>query len=665
VIYVKLKEKLKNYKDEINKSPLQGVKWQDESGSKINISKKLTSYQKQIENLEEKIQQTMNVVVMGEVKAGKSTLLNAIVGEKIAPTDVLEATSAISDIHFSESKEAAISRNGEIKEMGSIKEIYEILEKHQNDQEFFDDSLKVSIGMPLKALKEFHLVDTPGLSTITKANENKTKNFIEESDVVLWVLNANHIGQSDVREKLAEVAKMGKPIIAIINRIDEIDSNPARIEKFVQKKLGIYLQKIFSTNAKGAYEAVKESDQKKLKESGLTDLLQYLREEIEIKSEKVKKDSIESSAKAVMKHYIKFHHLYFNRIQFIKNKLQEYTQELNLKKDEIENEVERYILDEFETELFANEKREILNMFKQMRGLDKIFDTSISKKDVKKYVKSEINKQKVINWWKKTEKEVSKMLKKRWSSFAEEMDKKMEKDFQKLARKENMIFTEMNNLSEQNESIINEVGQGAAIAGIGGVGMAAYIAGLGPSAAYITFGSALSSVVPPLAIGGAIIYGLKKVLNRDKRLNDLENQIFDQIKDAKKTVKNQWIEKEVIPQIKKKNKKISDKLKDEFARKLTVGMSVEELKDLEYDIKNYIDNLEFEFIDEFDLSELDMESEQETDKDNNKSNNEKNYNLKNEKYNYGIMKNKIKKKFKNRDDINLNKFNNENNNKGI
>ena len=662
---MKLKEKLKNYKDEINKSPLQGVKWQDESGSKINISKKLTSYQKQIENLEEKIQQTMNVVVMGEVKAGKSTLLNAIVGEKIAPTDVLEATSAISDIHFSESKEAAISRNGEIEEMGSIKEIYEILEKHQNDQEFFDDSLKVSIGMPLKALKEFHLVDTPGLSTITKANENKTKNFIEESDVVLWVLNANHIGQSDVREKLAEVAKMGKPIIAIINRIDEIDSNPARIEKFVQKKLGIYLQKIFSTNAKGAYEAVKESDQKKLKESGLTDLLQYLREEIEIKSEKVKKDSIESSAKAVMKHYIKFHHLYFNRIQFIKNKLQEYTQELNLKKDEIENEVERYILDEFETELFANEKREILNMFKQMRGLDKIFDTSISKKDVKKYVKSEINKQKVINWWKKTEKEVSKMLKKRWSSFAEEMDKKMEKDFQKLARKENMIFTEMNNLSEQNESIINEVGQGAAIAGIGGVGMAAYIAGLGPSAAYITFGSALSSVVPPLAIGGAIIYGLKKVLNRDKRLNDLENQIFDQIKDAKKTVKNKWIEKEVIPQIKKKNKKISDKLKDEFARKLTVGMSVEELKDLEYDIKNYIDNLEFEFIDEFDLSELDMESEQETDKDNNKSNNEKNYNLKNEKYNYGIMKNKIKKKFKNRDDINLNKFNNENNNKGI
>ena len=622
---MKLKEKFKKYKDEINKSPLQGVKWQGESGSKINLSEKLTSYQKQIENLEEKIQQTMNVVVMGEVKAGKSTLLNAIVGEKIAPTDVLEATSAISDIHFSESKEAAISRNGEIEEMGSIKEIYEILEKHQNDQEFFDDSLKVSIGMPLKALKEFHLVDTPGLSTITKANENKTKNFIEESDVVLWVLNANHIGQSDVREKLAEVAKMGKPIIAIINRIDEIDSNPARIEKFVQKKLGIYLQKIFSTNAKGAYEAVKESDQKKLKESGLTDLLQYLREEIEIKSEKVKKDSIESSAKAVMKHYIKFHHLYFNRIQFIKNKLQEYTQELNLKKDEIENEVERYILDEFETELFANEKRKVLNMFKQMRGLDKIFDTSISKKDVKKYVKSEINKQKVINWWKKTEKEVSKMLKKRWSSFAEEMDKKMEKDFQKLARKENMIFTEMNNLSEQNESIINEVGQGAAIAGIGGVGMAAYIAGLGPSAAYITFGSALSSVVPPLAIGGAIIYGLKKVLNRDKRLNDLENQIFDQIKDAKKTVKNQWIEKEVIPQIKKKNKKISDKLKDEFARKLTVGMSVEELKDLEYDIKNYIDNLEFEFIDEFDFSELDMESEQETDKDNNKSNNEKNY----------------------------------------
>ena len=40
----------------------------------------------------------LKIVVMGEVKSGKSTLVNAIVGAEVSPTDFLEATAAIIEI---------------------------------------------------------------------------------------------------------------------------------------------------------------------------------------------------------------------------------------------------------------------------------------------------------------------------------------------------------------------------------------------------------------------------------------------------------------------------------------------------------------------------------------------------------------------------------------
>jgi len=592
-----VKEQLLKSEKIIKNSPLKELIWFDQNDNEVSLEERINSYYNQIQLLTEKLKNTMNVVVMGEVKAGKSTLINAIVGKKIAPTDVLEATTAISSIYYSKKSEGTIYRNNQIEEMGSIEDIYNILSKNQDNPEYFEGNLQVSIGLPYESLKEFQLVDTPGLSTITEENEKKTKKFIQDSDVVLWVINANHIGQSDINEHLAEVAKMGKPIIGIINRIDELDSSPARIKKYVKRNMGIYLREIFCTSAKLAFEGSKEDNNQKIKDSKLSDLLEYLRKEIEANAEEIQKESIRSSNMAVIKKYYKFNEFFLEQISFRKKKVSDYRDDIERKTKNIYLELSRFILDAFDNEIFSREINKINIMIDEMNKGGTIVNKK-NKKEVIKYLKSELNKDKVIDWWDDFQKNLSKEMKNNWTNFAKNMDEKIKDDLKSLVRKEEIILKEIEDIEFNEKSLFSELGQGATIAGLGGLGMAAYISGLGPAAASVTFGAALSTFVPPIIIGGTIIYGLQKFLNKGKEINKFKNKIMNNIDETKEKIKKDWLEEKLLPKIKEENKQIGEKLKSTFTNKLSLGLTYSELNKLEYDIKTHMEKIEMNFSDE-------------------------------------------------------------------
>ena len=146
--------------------------------------------------------------------------------------------------------------------------------------------------------------------------------------MVLWIFNVNHICKSDVNEELDNVSRMGKPIIGIINRIDDIDGSPMRVREYVHRTLGIYLQQVFTTSGLDAFEARINNDEVEFYNSGLGEVLDYLRNEIESNSEEIHMESIESSVKAVIRHYVKPDEIYETKINFISQKLKEYSQEL-------------------------------------------------------------------------------------------------------------------------------------------------------------------------------------------------------------------------------------------------------------------------------------------------------------------------------------------------
>ena len=101
---------------------------------------KQTSYDHSLETLS---QQAMNIkrdkfvlMVVGEAKSGKSTFINAYLGEKILPMDVKQCTSAIIEIRYG-SKFKLKATYGD--------ERTEEIEDEQNIKDFLNEVLRVFI----------------------------------------------------------------------------------------------------------------------------------------------------------------------------------------------------------------------------------------------------------------------------------------------------------------------------------------------------------------------------------------------------------------------------------------------------------------------------------------------------------------------------------------
>src|SRR2546428_7632327 len=91
------------------------------------------------------IREPLLFVVVGEVKAGKSSLLNALFGQEFCKVDVLPATDRI-----------CIFKHGPREERVNISA--QVMERYQ----------------PIAFLKDFNIVDTPGTNTMVTEHQTIT-----------------------------------------------------------------------------------------------------------------------------------------------------------------------------------------------------------------------------------------------------------------------------------------------------------------------------------------------------------------------------------------------------------------------------------------------------------------------------------------------------------
>jgi GTPase SAR1 family protein len=184
-------------------------------------------------------------VVVGEVKSGKSSFINALLGEDICPVDAAPCTDAIQEIVYAERP--------------------------------YEDAIRPflkKIGRPLPILQTIAIVDTPGTNTVIENHQEITRNFIPNSDLVLMVFQAkNPYTQSawDLLDFIREDWRKRTIFIlqqADLARPDEIETNMARVRDLALHK-GIEAPHIFATSA--------ERELRQQPESGFDDVRRFIR----------------------------------------------------------------------------------------------------------------------------------------------------------------------------------------------------------------------------------------------------------------------------------------------------------------------------------------------------------------------------------------------------
>jgi GTPase SAR1 family protein len=171
--------------------------------------------------------------VIGEFRVGKSTLINALLGQEIAFADIVEATAAECKFRHGQSAGATfIYADGEPEEF-SIEDANRILSDRREDTLWLRSLDHVEYSVHADCLKSFDLWDAPGIGG-NEGNERLANHFIERLGGALWVMDATLVGKASIAGPLNQLKSSGKPVICVLNRIDEYRGDPAEIVRFVE-----------------------------------------------------------------------------------------------------------------------------------------------------------------------------------------------------------------------------------------------------------------------------------------------------------------------------------------------------------------------------------------------------------------------------------------------
>lgn len=176
-------------------------------------------------------QEQYDVVVCGEVKKGKSSFINALMGEEVLPTNTQVATSQVcriinSDVEeynlvFTDGSRQRISKK-ELSRYGSQvdADMYgePIFRNHQLDY--------IEVKHPLPNLpKSVALVDTPGIGAVYAAHEQITRNYLKKAAAVIFIIDPKNPIVKPELEFVASALKVTKQIMFVMTKMDNYDEN--------------------------------------------------------------------------------------------------------------------------------------------------------------------------------------------------------------------------------------------------------------------------------------------------------------------------------------------------------------------------------------------------------------------------------------------------------
>jgi small GTP-binding protein len=150
------------------------------------------------------------LVVVGEYNTGKSTFINALLGDEVFEMGDLPTTRVISILRFGE----------------------------PGPPEPAGDHLRV-YRYPLDVLQDLEIVDTPGTNSIERMEEQLTRDFVPRADLILFVTSLLQPLTASELDFLTEIRQWGKKVVFIVNGIDRRNSDEqlSRVREYLEREV--------------------------------------------------------------------------------------------------------------------------------------------------------------------------------------------------------------------------------------------------------------------------------------------------------------------------------------------------------------------------------------------------------------------------------------------
>lgn len=191
-----------------------------------------TGQEATVDAVTRRLDEPLRVAIAGRVKAGKSTLLNALVGERLAATDAGECTRIVTWYrHAIGYGVTAYLRPEGSRELEFRREDGEL--RIDLDGLEVDDIDRIEVGWPSAKLESMTLIDTPGLGSTDPRTSGRTMTSLldagvdspADADAVLYLMRHLHHGDARFLEAFMDHSiAHASPVnaIVVLSRADEI-----------------------------------------------------------------------------------------------------------------------------------------------------------------------------------------------------------------------------------------------------------------------------------------------------------------------------------------------------------------------------------------------------------------------------------------------------------
>lgn len=194
------------------------------------------------------------VACVGQVKRGKSTLINALIGESVLPVGFVPVTAIPTVIRYGEQFKARLKDRDYLWREIPISDLKQYVSEEHNPEnvkcvtgvEVFVPTHLLSTGMCL--------VDTPGLGSVFAGNTSATQDFIPHIDAALVVVGADPPLAGDELKTVEDVACNVDDLIIVINKADRTSDEERAVasdftRKLLERRLNRPIGRIFQVSA--------------------------------------------------------------------------------------------------------------------------------------------------------------------------------------------------------------------------------------------------------------------------------------------------------------------------------------------------------------------------------------------------------------------------------
>lgn len=193
--------------------------------------------------LDERLRGSFRVVVMGDFKRGKSTLVNALLETAVATTNVTPETVTINEIAYGERLEAEICLGDSGRVAIALDEIAaeSLVPLIEN---LVGREKKVShleIKAPVEWLKNASLIDTPGLGDVLNEFDAQVQAYLNKADAIVYLISAvSPLSETETDFLRLSIEPQEFPkIIFAVNMLDvaQTDENARRVLAHITGKI--------------------------------------------------------------------------------------------------------------------------------------------------------------------------------------------------------------------------------------------------------------------------------------------------------------------------------------------------------------------------------------------------------------------------------------------